>query len=93
MSRPVPTAATDAALGTSAPAQRSAAPGGADASETREPVAVPRRGHFEGLLTFRGSAAVLGTLSGEIRARGRLRIGPQALVEAEIVVDELIVEG
>ena len=58
-----------------------------------EPVAVPLRGHFEGLLTFRGSAAVLGALTGEVKARGRLRIGPGALVEADGVVDELIVEG
>jgi cytoskeletal protein CcmA (bactofilin family) len=54
---------------------------------------VPRRGHFEGLLTFRGTACVLGTLTGDVYARGRLRIGPDALVEADIVADELIVEG
>ena len=75
------------------PAQRSAAPRRGDATPAADPVAVPLRGRFEGLLTFRGSAAVLGRLTGDVNARGRLRIGPGALVEADIVVDELIVEG
>ena len=85
---PGPAAATDSAEA----AQRSAAPPDGEATSP-EPIAVGRRGHFEGLLTFRGAASVLGTLTGNIRARGRLRIGPDALVEATIVVDELIVEG
>lgn len=74
-------------------AQRSAAPGETGASPPPEPVAVPRRGHFEGLLTFRGAASVQGTLTGSVAAHGLLRIGPDALVEADIAVDELIVEG
>jgi len=49
--------------------------------------------HFEGLLTFRGAARVDGSISGTIHATGRLWIGPEAHVEAQIEVDELIVEG
>ena len=75
------------------PAQQRAAPPRDEATSPLEPVAVPRRGHFEGLLTFRGSASVLGTLTGNVTAHGLLRIGPDALVEADIAVDELIVEG
>ncbi|MEE2664774.1 MAG: polymer-forming cytoskeletal protein [Myxococcota bacterium] len=74
-------------------AQRSAAPLRSDAASPSEPIAVQHRGYFEGLLTFRGSACVLGSLIGGVNARGRLRIGPDALVEGVIVVDELIVEG
>lgn len=74
-------------------AQRSAAPRDGGATPPPEPVAVPRRGHFEGLLTFRGSACVQGTLTGSVAAHGLLRIGPDALVEADIAVDELIIEG
>lgn len=74
-------------------AQRSAAPLSSDASSPTEPIAVPHRGSFEGLLTFRGSACILGSLTGGVNARGRLRIGPNARVDADVVVDELIVEG
>lgn len=49
--------------------------------------------HFDGLLTFRGSARVDGVLTGTIQATGRLEIGPEAHVRAQIEVDELIVEG
>ena len=73
------------------PPQQSAAPRGAGREE--EPVAVPRTGRFEGLLSFQGAACVLGTLRGAVDAAGTLRIGPDADVEAEIDVDELVVEG
>ena len=49
--------------------------------------------HFEGLLTFRGAARVDGSISGTIHATGRLWIGPEAHVQAQIDVDELVVEG
>jgi cytoskeletal protein CcmA (bactofilin family) len=90
VSLPVTPGIETPATGPGAAAQRSAAP---DPGGASEPVAIPRRGHFAGLLTFRGAACVLGALTGEVRARGLLRIGPDALVEAHIVVDELIVEG
>jgi len=48
---------------------------------------------FDGLLTFRGSARVDGTLTGTIHATGRLEVGPHAHIQAEVEVDELIVEG
>jgi cytoskeletal protein CcmA (bactofilin family) len=73
--------------------QRSAAPVRGAVTPPSEPIAVPHRGHFDGLLTFRGTACVLGTLTGDVHARGRLRIGPDALVEGDIAVDELIIEG
>ena len=72
--------------------QRSAAPRAPEGGSA-EPVAVPASGRFEGLLSFRGAASVLGTLRGVVDASGRLRIGPGADVEADIDVDELVVEG
>lgn len=58
----------------------------------REPV-IGAGCRFEGLLAFRGSARIEGTLSGEVVASGRLRIGAQASVRARVEVDELIVAG
>lgn len=49
--------------------------------------------HFDGLLTFRGAARVDGSITGTIHASGRLEIGPQAHVQAQVEVDELVVEG
>jgi len=49
--------------------------------------------HFRGLLSFRGSGRVEGTLEGEIHARGSLFIGPRARVHARVHVDELRVAG
>lgn len=48
---------------------------------------------FDGLLTFSGAVRVDGHLSGRVVAEGRLEIGPEALVRADIEVDELIVAG
>jgi cytoskeletal protein CcmA (bactofilin family) len=48
---------------------------------------------FEGLLTFRGAVRVDGVLRGRVRASGRLVLGPEANVEAQIEVDELVVGG
>jgi cytoskeletal protein CcmA (bactofilin family) len=48
---------------------------------------------FDGLLTFSGTVRVDGRLSGRVVADGRLEIGPEALVRADIEVDELIVAG
>ena len=73
--------------------QRSAAPRAAAADAVQEPIAVPASGEFEGLLSFQGAACVLGTLRGVVDASGTLRIGRGADVEAEIDVDELVVEG
>lgn len=83
---------TQPALDSSAP-QRCAAPRPGGRAGDTEAVAVPETGRFEGLLSFRGSACVLGGLRGAVEAAGTLRIGPVATVEARIEVDELIVEG
>jgi cytoskeletal protein CcmA (bactofilin family) len=48
---------------------------------------------FEGLLTFRGAMRIEGRLSGDVRAEGRLVIGPEAQVRARVQVDELVVAG
>ncbi len=63
-------------------------------SESEEtPTILGPGSHFEGLLTFRGSARVDGSLTGTIHAEGRLEIGPHAFVRAGIEVDEVVVEG
>lgn len=72
--------------------QRTAAPRAA-ASTRDEQVAIPRGGSFQGLLAFSGQASVLGELLGNIRANGRLRIGPEARVDARIEADEVVIEG
>lgn len=72
--------------------QRTAAPR-VEASTCDEPIAIPRGGSFEGLLAFSGHASVLGELLGNVRATGRLRIGPEACVDARIVADEVVIEG
>lgn len=64
-----------------------------DVAEAAIPSLLGPGAHFEGLLSFRGFARVEGTLEGEVRARGRLFIGPQAHVKARIEVDELVVAG
>lgn len=48
---------------------------------------------FEGVLTFRGEARIEGEFRGEVSARGTLRVGEGARVEASVDVDELIVSG
>jgi cytoskeletal protein CcmA (bactofilin family) len=48
---------------------------------------------FDGLLTFSGTVRVDGQLSGRVVAEGRLEIGPEARVRADIEVDELVVAG
>ena len=77
----------------SAQPQRCAAPPSSGQAADIAAVLVPENGRFEGLLSFRGSASVLGSLRGAVEANGTLRIGPSANVEAQIEVDELIVEG
>lgn len=72
--------------------QRTAAPSN-DGSASGEQVAIPRSGSFQGLLAFSGEASVLGELIGNIRATGRLRIGPDARVDARIEADEVVIEG
>jgi len=74
-------------------AQRTVAAAPGESATPPEPVVLSATGRFEGLLTFRGAACVEGALLGEVRARGRLRIGPGASIEATIAVDELIAEG
>jgi len=49
--------------------------------------------HFEGLLAFQGEARIDGTLSGQVRGRGRLLIGEDARVEADICADVVVVDG
>lgn len=72
--------------------QRTAAPL-AGAPANAEQIAIPRGGSFKGLLAFSGEASVLGELHGNIRATGRLRIGPDARVDARIEADEVVIEG
>ncbi len=69
------------------PSPRSAAPDPAD------PPAIGPGGSFEGCLVFRGSTRLEGRMAGKVVAQGRLEIGPQARVKAEIEVDELVVAG
>lgn len=57
------------------------------------PPAIGPGASFEGCLVYRGAARVEGSLDGRIVAQGRLEIGPQGHVRAEIEVDELIVAG
>jgi len=56
-------------------------------------IAVGAGARFEGLLSFWGAARVDGALRGEVAAKGRLEIGPEARVTARIQVDVLVVEG
>jgi cytoskeletal protein CcmA (bactofilin family) len=62
-------------------------------AEEPTPTVLGAGSHFDGLLTFRGSARVEGILTGTIQAKGRLEVGPRAHVQAEVDVDELVVEG
>jgi cytoskeletal protein CcmA (bactofilin family) len=57
------------------------------------PVVVPRQRRFEGLLMFRGRAQIDGELRGDVRCRGTLRLGPDAIVQGNIDADELIIGG
>ena len=59
---------------------------------TLEPVIGPGA-RFEGTLVFRGEARIEGELTGEVRARGTLHVGPGAVVRARIEADELVVAG
>jgi len=57
------------------------------------PTVLGRGCAFEGLLSFRGAARVDGNLTGEVIAEGRLVVGPEARLQARVVVDELILAG
>jgi cytoskeletal protein CcmA (bactofilin family) len=57
------------------------------------PTVIDAGASFEGLLTFRGSARVDGTLTGRVIADGCLVIGPRGRVTATVEVDELVVAG
>jgi len=57
------------------------------------PTVIGAGARFEGLLSFRGAARVEGTLTGTIRASGRLEVGPHAHIRARVEVDELVLEG
>ena len=57
------------------------------------PVAIPKGGRFEGLLSFRGAARIDGQLRGQAIVQGTLVLGESATVEARIETDELIVAG
>ena len=92
MSEPVAMPQCAAAHEQQSEAQRTAAPE-RNAVEGDEAIAIPFGGSFVGLLSFRGEASVLGALQGNIRASGKLRIGPDARVEARIDVDEVLIEG
>jgi len=48
---------------------------------------------IEGKLTFPGSLTVDGKVRGEIHSDGHLTLLPQSLVEAEIQVKSIIIEG
>lgn len=61
--------------------------------EDEIPTVLGAGSHFDGLLTFRGSARVDGSITGSIHAVGRLVIGPDAHVQAQVEVDELVVAG
>jgi len=61
--------------------------------EAGDPSAIGPGASFEGCLVFRGSTLVEGRLTGKVVAEGRLEIGPQGWVQAEIEVDELVVAG
>lgn len=61
--------------------------------EEATPTVLGPGSHFEGLLTFRGGARVDGSLTGTIHANGRLEIGPQAFIRAQVEVDEIVIEG
>ena len=92
MSEPVAMPQRTAASEQHSEAQRTAAPEQAVVAGA-EAIAIPHGGSFVGLLSFRGEASVLGALQGNIRARGKLRIGPEARVEARIDADEVVIEG
>jgi cytoskeletal protein CcmA (bactofilin family) len=64
-------------------------PGGGDAATC----AIGPGASFEGLLSFWGEARIDGSLRGEVTARGRLELGPQARVQARVEVDVLVVAG
>jgi cytoskeletal protein CcmA (bactofilin family) len=57
------------------------------------PPLVPPGGRFEGLVSFRGEARLDGEVVGEVRAEGRLQIGPSARVEGNIEIDEAVIAG
>ena len=48
---------------------------------------------FEGKLTFKGMARLDGTFDGEILSGGELIVGEGAVINAEIKVDTLIIQG
>lgn len=64
-----------------------------EAERRGAPVLLGAGARFEGLLTFRGTAIVDGEFRGEIIAEGTLVLGPDAVVEARIEVDQLISSG
>jgi len=73
-------------------APRSSAPLPPEPAKPLSPL-VPPGGRFEGLVAFRGEARLDGEVVGEIRAKGRLEMGPSSRVEGDIEVDEAVIEG
>lgn len=65
--------------------------------ETREPILYPTTiasgDHFQGEMTFEKSARIGGTFEGRISATGKLYIAHDAVCDAEIQTDELLVDG
>lgn len=54
---------------------------------------IPQGASFQGILTWRGAVRVEGFLEGDAVARGALEIGPEARVNGNVLVDELVVAG
>jgi len=54
---------------------------------------IPHGASFQGILTWRGAVRVEGALEGDAVAHGALEIGPEACVNGNVLVDELVVAG
>lgn len=54
---------------------------------------IPPGASFQGILTWRGAIRVEGSLEGDAVAQGVLEIGPEACVNGNVLVDELVVAG
>lgn len=54
---------------------------------------IPTGASFQGILTWRGAVRVEGSLEGDAVAQGSLEIGPEARVQGNVLVDELVVVG
>jgi cytoskeletal protein CcmA (bactofilin family) len=54
---------------------------------------IPLGASFQGILAWRGAVRVEGSLEGDAVAQGALEIGPEARVNGNVLVDELVVAG